>query len=65
MREESSLQAVARLRLMSPDRPKRVVLVGSLPLDDLPVDEITCIDALAAGIDGVESRGDLHAWRRR
>lgn len=64
MREESSLQAVARLRLMSPDRPKRVVLVGSLPLDDLPVDEITCIDALAAGIDGVESRGDLHAWRR-
>ena len=64
MREENALQAIARLRQMSPDQHKRVVLVGSMPFNDLPVNELTLVEALAEGLEGVESRKDLNGWRR-
>ena len=37
IREGTTNQAIARLRLVSPDRPKRVVVLCSVPLPDLPV----------------------------
>jgi hypothetical protein len=51
LREAQSLQAVARLRLTAPDRPKRVVVLGNLPLPGLPVSRLTTLAALAAGLE--------------
>ena len=51
MREAATLQAIARLRLLTPSRPKRVVVVSSLPLPDFPVDTLTTWRALARGIE--------------
>lgn len=51
-RENGSAQAIARLRLIDPKTPKRVVLIGSLPLPDLPITKLTTFDGLVAGLEG-------------
>ena len=49
-RECASLQAIARLRLVAPRKPKRVVVLGSLVLPGLAVDHATTLEALAEGL---------------
>ncbi|MGC9419820.1 MAG: hypothetical protein ACP5EN_12690 [Rhodovulum sp.] len=61
MRECQSLQAIARLRLISADRPKRVVILGNLVLPGLPVNCETTLDALAEGLEG---ENDIAGYRR-
>ena len=61
LREAQSLQALARLRLTAPDRPKRVVIVGSLPLPGLPVSRLTTLSALG---EGLEEEPDILGYRR-
>lgn len=50
-RECGSLQAIARLRLVSPNRAKRVVILSSLPLPDFPVSRLTPFAALERGLE--------------
>ncbi|WP_340110339.1 hypothetical protein [Pikeienuella sp. HZG-20] len=45
-RECATLQAIARLRLISPDQAKRVVLLCDMPLLDLPITRLLSLDAL-------------------
>ena len=52
MRECATLQTIARLRLVSPDKPKRVVILSNMPLPDLPVTTLTDLDALERGLEG-------------
>ncbi len=51
-RECGTLQAIARLRLLSPNREKRVVILSSLPLPDFPVTRLTTLAALERGLEG-------------
>lgn len=46
-REAQSEQAVARLRLISPNGNKRVILISNVPLPGLPVDKLVSFEALA------------------
>ncbi len=48
IREGATHQAIARLRLVSPDRPKRVLILSSVPLPDIPVTRLTTWDDLIA-----------------
>ncbi|WP_299362702.1 DEAD/DEAH box helicase family protein [uncultured Paracoccus sp.] len=45
-RECGTLQAIARLRLLSPNREKRVVVLSNLPLPDFPITRLTTLAAL-------------------
>lgn len=45
-RECGTLQAIARLRLVSPDQPKRVVVLSGMPLPELPVTKLITLKAL-------------------
>ena len=40
LREAATSQAIARLRLIHPSRPKRVVILSSLPIPGLPVTQL-------------------------
>lgn len=60
-RECGALQAIARLRLVAPDHPKRVVLLSSMPLLDLPISRLTTLEALYRGL---EQEPDLKAHLR-
>ena len=51
MRECQTLQAIARLRLVGPKQPKRVVVLSSLPLPEFPVDRLVPLKALLGGIE--------------
>ena len=51
LRECSAAQAAARLRLLAPDRPKRVLLLGSTPLPGLPPTRLATLDAMLAGLE--------------
>lgn len=48
LREYMTLQAIARLRLMRPDRLKRVIVLSNLPLPELPVDHLSPLAIIAA-----------------
>lgn len=61
MRECQSLQAIARLRLMSEEQSKRVVILGNLVLPGMPVTFETSLDALAEGLEG---ESDIVGYRR-
>ncbi|BBU56450.1 hypothetical protein KU6B_27150 [Mameliella alba] len=50
-RECATLQAIARLRLVSPVRRKRVVILSSLPLPGFPVTRLVAFDQLARGLE--------------
>lgn len=45
-RECATAQAIARLRLVAPDRPKRVVIICNLPVPDLPVTRLMSFEGL-------------------
>lgn len=45
-RECGTLQAIARLRLVSPNHPKRVIVLCSMPLPDFPITKLTSLEAL-------------------
>jgi len=60
-RECGTLQAIARLRLVAPDHPKRVVLLSNMPLLDLPISRLTTLEALYRGL---EEEPDLTAHLR-
>lgn len=60
-RECASLQAIARLRLVAPRKPKRVVLLGGLALPGLAIDHATTLDAIASGL---ETEPDVAGFRR-
>lgn len=51
LREAATMQAIARLRLVSPNQPKRVLILSSLPLPDLVVAKSTTFDALHQGLE--------------
>jgi hypothetical protein len=61
MRECQSLQAIARLRLVAPSLPKRVVLLSSLPLPSFPVTKLIPFDVVARGL---EDEPDPHGFIR-
>jgi hypothetical protein len=50
-RECATLQAIARLRLVSPQTPKRVVVMCNMPLPDLPIDKLITLDALSRDLE--------------
>ena len=50
-RECGTLQAIARLRLASPDKPKRVVVLCNMPLTDLPVTKLVTLQALSRDLE--------------
>ncbi|UWS78023.1 hypothetical protein N1037_12060 [Phaeobacter sp. G2] len=60
-RECGTLQAIARLRLVSPDQPKRVVVLSSMPLLNLPISKLTTLDALYRDL---EDESDLTGYLR-
>jgi len=60
-RECATLQAIARLRLVSPDRAKRVVILSNLPLPDFPVTRLSTLAALERGL---EHEPDWHGFIR-
>lgn len=60
-RECGTLQAIARLRLLSPNREKRVVILSNLPLPDFPVTRLTTFAALELDL---EHESDLSGFTR-
>lgn len=50
-RECSTLQAIARLRLVSPNCKKRVVILSNMPLPEFPVSRLTTLAALQRGLE--------------
>ena len=50
-RECGTLQAIARLRLLSPNRPKRVVILSSQPLPDVPITRLAAFAALERDLE--------------
>lgn len=60
-RECATLQAIARLRLVSPDTQKRVVVMCNMPLPDLPIDKLITLEALYRDL---EDEPDLAGYLR-
>jgi len=50
-RECGTLQAIARLRLVSPTQAKRVVILSNLPLPDFPVTRLTTFTAIERDLE--------------
>ena len=50
-RECGTLQAIARLRLVSPNREKRVVILSNLPLPDFPITRLCTFTALERDLE--------------
>jgi len=50
-RECSMLQAIARLRLVSPNRGKRVVILSNLPLPEFPITRLATFSALERDLE--------------
>ncbi|WP_281967803.1 DEAD/DEAH box helicase family protein [Roseovarius nanhaiticus] len=50
-RECATLQAIARLRLVSPGCPKRVVILSNLPLPDFPITRLSTLAALELDLE--------------
>ncbi|EAQ04585.1 hypothetical protein OB2597_04865 [Pseudooceanicola batsensis HTCC2597] len=61
MRECQTLQAIARLRLVSPSKPKRVVVLSSLPLPGFPVTQLVPLEAV---LRGIEQEADVSGYIR-
>jgi hypothetical protein len=55
-REAASLQAIARIRAVTAAEAKRIVVLCSIPLADLPVTELAPWNALVAGADPATAR---------
>ncbi|MGX9854570.1 hypothetical protein ACR03S_03865 [Limimaricola variabilis] len=51
LREATTLQAIARLRLVAPRQPKRVIILSSLPLTDFPVSHLGLLASVYRGIE--------------
>ena len=60
-RERGILQAIARLRLVAPQAPKRVVILGCTPLPDFPVSILAPFLSVAYGL---EDEPDPVGYRR-
>lgn len=60
-RECGTLQAIARLRLVAPDRAKRVVILSNLPLPGFPVTRLVPFEAIRRGL---ENEVDLPGYLR-
>ncbi|MEA5160020.1 hypothetical protein U5903_04465 [Cereibacter johrii] len=60
-RECGTLQAIARLRLLSPNRSKRVVILSSLPLPEFPVTRLAPFAAIERDL---EQEPDWHGFVR-
>jgi hypothetical protein len=60
-RELGILQAIARLRLVAPQIPKRVVVLGSTPLPRFPVSTLTSFATVTAGL---ENEADPAGYKR-
>ena len=58
-REAASEQAIARLRLVFPNRAKRVVVLSNVPLPNLPVDTYVELEAFAGGRFGHRASSDF------
>ena len=50
-RECGTLQAIARLRLVAPDRSKRVVILSNMPLPGFPISRLVAFNQLAQGLE--------------
>jgi len=50
-RECATLQAIARLRLISPNRQKRVVILSNLPLPEFPITRLSTLAALERDLE--------------
>jgi hypothetical protein len=50
-RECATLQAIARLRLVAPNRDKRVVILSNLPLPEFPITRLCTFNAIARGLE--------------
>ena len=50
-RECSTLQAIARLRLVTPNCKKRVVILSNLPLPELPITRLSTLPALERDLE--------------
>ncbi|MAM60459.1 hypothetical protein [Maritimibacter sp. UBA3975] len=50
-REHATLQAIARLRLVSPNQPKRVIILSNLPLPGFPISRLATFEALEKGLE--------------
>jgi hypothetical protein len=50
-RECATLQAIARLRLVAPNRNKRVVILSNLPLPEFPITRLCTFNAIARGLE--------------
>lgn len=61
MRECQTLQAIARIRLVGPRRPKRVVVMSSLPLPGFPINRLVSIKGL---LEGIEQESDAIGYIR-
>ncbi|MGK7653213.1 hypothetical protein ACSQ76_12585 [Roseovarius sp. B08] len=71
-RERGTLQAIARLRLVAPDRRKRVVILSNVPLPGFPISRIVAFNQLAQGLEHepdpagyLRMEAALRALRRR
>lgn len=51
MRERMTQQAIARLRLVLPSGPKRIILASNLPLPEVPVSRTATFADLIAGLE--------------
>ena len=51
IRECGSLQAIARLRLVTPQGAKRVVILSNVPLPKLPITRLATFEALERGLE--------------
>lgn len=60
-RERGTLQAIARLRLVAPNTPKRVVILSSTPLPNFP---ITTFAPFFAVVEGLENEPDPVGYSR-
>jgi hypothetical protein len=60
-RELGILQAIARLRLVAPQIPKRVVVLGATPLPRFPVSTLTSFATVTAGL---ENEADPAGYKR-
>jgi len=60
-RECSTLQAIARLRLVSPRQPKRVVVLSDLPLPGFPITRLAPFRAIERGL---EQEPDIEGFLR-
>lgn len=60
-RECATLQAIARLRLVTPNRSKRVLILSNLPLPEFPITKLVLYHAISRGL---ENEPDIQRFLR-